>query len=323
MNYPRQCCKVKRANQVLSVEAFLAIAGENDLKSNPLEIPGYSLFKLTIIDKKGNKTITPFANIPEADVSMIKTVTDIAIEEAVKNKVDASEALTAGATSSVRFRTGQYIGKTPMEILMENPEQNKGKLLAQKDFLAKNVEKFPNNQPVMDAIDEAITLHESGSNVNVEPQKSTHIIIYEQKVKILERIKKKGDDSRCRIYNITMAYDSTKKNPFTIRIANGFAKINKTAIGAMQADMRSVVDKEESTMSLTESEFVSMVNRMNELHEAFVIVNLGPQYKKTLCGECIQKRKTKTGNATSDYCVMVNGFISRDRLCEKEEAESA
>ena len=63
---------------------------------------------------------------------------------------------------TVKFFLGEFRGKTPAQVLMEN-QANKDKLLAQKTQLSANLSRYPRNQDQIDAIDEAISLLESGA----------------------------------------------------------------------------------------------------------------------------------------------------------------
>ncbi len=62
---------------------------------------------------------------------------------------------------TVKFFLGEFRGKTPAQVLSENPE-NVDKLLAQKAQLSANLSRYPKNQEQIDGIDQAISLLENG-----------------------------------------------------------------------------------------------------------------------------------------------------------------
>jgi hypothetical protein len=260
--------------------------------TSPLEIPNYSRFRITIIDKRGEKSITPFANIPEDDVPVISKITDVAIQTYIEAQNPTVETDgNEGFAQTVRFKMGIYVGKTPMEVLLEDPEKNIPKLEEQKVFLAANVEKFPYNKNVLEAIDEAIAAHKSGKTVAAPAQKSSYIVIYDQKIKFLEKIKDDEDPERCKIYSVTMSFDSTKNYPFAVRVANAYAKVVPTKTGGKNVDPKTIVKKTESTMNLTVDEFVKLISRMQDFHVAFTTVNFAPQYRKALEKEAENKER--------------------------------
>lgn len=73
----------------------------------------------------------------------------------------AEENLNSSKAYAVKFFIGEFRGKTPAQVLTEDPE-NVDKLLKQKEQLSANVSRYPKNQDQIDAIDEAITLLENG-----------------------------------------------------------------------------------------------------------------------------------------------------------------
>jgi len=314
-NYPLQCFAAKREKQTLSVDTFLSVS--NDSKTNPLEIPGYSRFKITLVDKKGEKIKCPFANIPESDIALINRITDIALQIMVESKCNGGEQGATTTTSvGARFKFGQNIGKTPLEVLQQNPKDGEARLATEREFAQNNLVKFPKNQELIDAIDDAIRIFSSGAEVKADAHKSSYIPIYEIEYKSLES--QKDSEGRCKIYSILMAYDSTKNYPFTVRIANAFAHVKETPTGGKKVDFSTSVNKEESTISLTESEFVQMVSRMQEFHEAFLTINFKPQYSKANCANCYKIRTSTNGNKEADFCCIKNCMISRKTQCPKE-----
>ena len=73
----------------------------------------------------------------------------------------AEENINSSKAYTVKFFIGEFRGKTPAQVLTEDPE-SVDKLLKQKEQLSANVARYPKNQDQIDAIDEAISLYENG-----------------------------------------------------------------------------------------------------------------------------------------------------------------
>lgn len=68
---------------------------------------------------------------------------------------------TTGLAYTVQIKSGNYKGKTPAEVLQNDPNGRNG-LTSQKAWLQKNLDKYPANQQQIDAIDDALKLFEDG-----------------------------------------------------------------------------------------------------------------------------------------------------------------
>jgi hypothetical protein len=281
---------IKRQAQVFSAEAFYSIPelkGENP--DNPLEVPRYSRCRLTIIDKTKKPNATPFANIPENDITYIKAATDIALshrlspvipttahESGFSNEIIASnnEAFT------MRFFSGDFKTKTPIEVLTENAK-NKDKMLANISWLNENADNYPKNNDLIKGIKQAVALLDSGALDGVEsesgPSQKGTITIYDQKMKFLSSTK--DSEGRCLTYNISLICDLDRKYPFVITIENYYAFVKTTATGGANVELSGAVGHTKSTMYVTEIEFVTLVNKMYQTMRDYQGMHFAERYE--------------------------------------------
>ena len=296
MDYPLQCYSVKRLKQVLSIETHLYVP-KDDGPENPLEKPGFSRFRLTIIDKTGSRIIYPFANIPERDVSAISKATDTAYFSKLTYGAPQTPQAETGSSAAytARFHLGFNKGKTPAEVLLESPDKREA-LLKDREYLKERVDKYAANQVIIDGIDDAIALFDAGKLVKEDlTEKAPVIVIYDQKYKYLSQMKDK--EGRCKVYSIKMYCDLSRKYPFIVEVENAMGFIKKTETGATNVDATSLVNKEKSTMHLTDGEFVGMVATMDTSCKAFQYESFTSQYKKAQ--DLAYKARTKGNQEAS------------------------
>ena len=286
MDYPLQIHSVKRQKQVLSIESHLAIPGAEDGgRIGPLETPGYSRYRIVIIDKTGKETITPFCNIPENDIAYIKKATDIALTKilepapaAFASGMDPSLIAQNKEAFELRYRYGEFNGKTAIEVLGSDPGK-KDALLRYKSHLGQGVDRFVINIDMMKGIDQAVKLLEEGKLSNVSTATSPTggvITIYDQQHKYLTSIKDKSN--RCLTYSVNMVCDLARKYPFIITLENGFAYVKQTATGGSNIDKSSIVNNTKAIMYLTDVEFVTIVDKMYTMKRDFTSANFMKQY---------------------------------------------
>lgn len=279
-NYPWQAASIKRMKKVLGVDAQLYAPTEED-SASPLELhSGFSRFLVTIVDKSGETTVTPKANIPCRDIDAIKLKTDIAMQNYLvgNSQVDPSESSefvnSPAYTQQLAF--GSYKGKTPAEILIDDPKE-KDNLLKQKDFLQKNAEKFPANKKQIVAIDDAVKLLEIGElSASVKPAataNSSVISIYKTEYKHFSQKNERGDSL---IYSISIIYDKTKNYPFICEISNCFAPVEILPGGQHRPIMSKATNLAKSSMAMSDTEWVSLITHLTKLKEYFELTNFRP-----------------------------------------------
>ena len=157
MSYDLQCYSVKREEKVLAVDVHLATPDNESVSrgaANPMEDIGYSRFVLTMIDKTSGKTIAPFGNIPAAEISYVKSVKDLALQQKILHPAAASakENGEGRGNYTSTFAFGRFRGKTVVDVLLD-PAGGLEALLKEREFLAQKAAQYPKNKAMLDEID--------------------------------------------------------------------------------------------------------------------------------------------------------------------------
>lgn len=133
-----------------------------------------------------------------------------------------------------KFKMGDLKGKSPADVLLENPDAAE-KLKGQKDFLAKNLEKFPANKLLIEAIDLALALHSSGKlskeaaahsaatpDAAAGDETAGATVIYDSSWRAPQS-HKKDNSGLSKVYRVLITHDSVSKPkyPWKISISNG------------------------------------------------------------------------------------------------------
>ena len=169
--YPTQCWSAQNMTSTISLEHELCLPQMND-KFPPLTMHGlYSRFKLTMTlpAKADGKRDVIYYNIRHTDelayfiqqyrtAKLLQALQILNIQPAVSQSTSNTQSSPA---YTVVFGSGNKKGKTAAQFLMEGGDIEELKESAA--FYAKNLEKYPNNQAYIDAIDDAIFLYDTGA----------------------------------------------------------------------------------------------------------------------------------------------------------------
>lgn len=263
--YPYQIKSVIHGKQVLSIESKLNISSGESYNDRdpipPLETPGYSVFKLILIDDNKNSYT---ANIPEEDVPYMMTLTERSIDFP-KNNTQASKTERVSKAYTFRFLVGKVKGKTPAEVL-SNPDGEE-QLLSLRKFLEANVSKYKANQEQIDIIDEAIALFKEGKLTETETPASSNILqLYKTETKYMAATDTKGNHL---IYSVQIEKDPARKYSYGITVMNCKAPLMRNKIGLETPNMAKAEDKRTFTMWISEAEWYSTIKKMMETKKAF------------------------------------------------------
>lgn len=269
IKYPKQIVGLKQSKngerKTLSItdELVSPLYTSEREKAMPLEMhaSGISRFIFTLIKVSDTSKDFVTANVPADEGYYIYEKTKLAMQEILASKrvVLAQETLSPAYTE--RFSMGTFKGKTPAELLLDNPN-NKENLIKQGEFLNKNVDKFPANKKIIVAIKDAIQLLKEGKLENKSAPAPTNIItIYNEPMKpVMSKQDNKGNHL---VYGIKIICDTTRNLPFTIEIMNCYAPVERTEEGTLNPKMRESEDVRKITMNFTEKDWFKTVNRIN------------------------------------------------------------
>ena len=283
--YPLQTYKIKRTNKTLGVDYYLFAPERTDNSCSPLELHnGFSRFLFTLVDKSApDVTVTPKANIPIKDLACIKQKTDIAmylyfVGSSHPTNQDDEENLFANSPAfTKKLLSNNYKGKTPAEVLIENP-QEKENLIKTKQWLQANIEKFPRNKEQIEAIDDALNLLEIGElqgspSSSHATSRSSVLSLYKTEYKHMSQ---KNEQGYSLVYSISITFDASKNYPFTVEITNCFAPIKTLPSGQRHPVMEEATHKTKSSMALSDCEWVDLITHLMDVKKCFQVTNFKP-----------------------------------------------
>lgn len=269
--YPFQVASYLNNTQTLAFTESLCLAtgvseSETDRKPvPPLETPGYSVFRVALIQGGTDKILT--ANIPEDDIIGIYEDSKIAKRmKAVSETAVSAQAGSAG--SDVRFTSGTFRGKTPLEVLA-TPD-GAAALEKQKSFLKSNLAKYPNNQKQIDAIDAALKANAEGASATPAPATvSTPLTyeIYNSGPKPLKSRETKHGYYFC--YNITITKNLAMRYPYEISIMNCETPMKRAANGQEVPMLSKAINQVTEKIHIPEKDYFQMITKLNEFRINF------------------------------------------------------
>lgn len=206
---------------------------------------------------------------------------------------EAGEALPIAYTTT--FTMGLFKGRTPADVVMEDPEGNREKLKEQYKFLRENVAKYPRNQAIMDAITNAYDLHAEGKLVKkAEPAAASgkSFEIYKSGYRPLTRVKR--EDGLCKVQEMCILCNFGKNYPIEVTITEYYAPVasnnGRLNVQAAAIDQTSV-KKVTSYMGL--KEWNCLLSKLAD-QKALFIATYGPELLREadrIVAEKFQQRK--------------------------------
>lgn len=264
-NYLNQCWSAVHTNQTLALDCFLSGTVETD------DIPAlmlhnqFSRFTLTFIDNSGNERKVMRVNIRAHEVPLL-------VEEyknANKAKFDRKLSCTGApkeekslpAAYTIRIRAGDLKGKTPAEILLADPSKE-GELARHKGWLSSNLAKYPKNQDVIDAIDNALYLLSTGSLASQEtvPSATTVVEIWRKDFKTMSS----GSGNTRTNAKISISCDMESNNPWCFRIENSEHPLVNGAV-----DWNTVNNRRYGTIRLNDEEMANFITTLANVKSYF------------------------------------------------------
>ena len=170
--YPYDVFTAQTNKQTFSVKSCLAQAKSvND--QSPLKIydQRFARYELTIIDYKSNdqkKFVVSNIRVREMEdlVQRTRYAFRAEMDEQYAPKPVAEgnggSAEMSGPAFTVKIRNGRLAGKTPAEVLFENPN-GASDLRSQVEFLKSHLDKYPGNRVQIEAIEQALSLQAGGA----------------------------------------------------------------------------------------------------------------------------------------------------------------
>lgn len=269
MNYPMEIATIV-SNKTLSVEAHFTKRTED----KPLEIfdDTFSRFVFAVIaDGKA-----AHCNIPVELVSELVRTTNYAYENLLNLSYATSENAPSLPCFTEKFSAGTLKGKTPIDVIRENGEE-KGKeiLRGQFKFLNENLQKFPANKKLLDAIS---SIRDADlSNLGNASISAPTIKLVDINCRPL--IRKEREDGKKFCYEASIVWDSSRRYPVCITISNYYANVIKTEKGLLNVDTKSKADVITNEMNISARDWLNIADKMQSVKNGFEIINYSNAFK--------------------------------------------
>lgn len=212
--------------------------------------------------------------------------------------------LKAKATS-VTFITGYLKDKNPLQVILEDPEKGKINLEKHRDFLSKNLAKYPKNQTQIDAINAALTLLTSGSlkdssGEEIVPSNISNnlgsVELYTATPRALIR-KKDADTNLCPVYEVSIVWHYGNRYPIEITVINEIAPVNQKDGGQINPvlSQKQNVVKESFRMSI--EDWYDVLDKMVDVQKNFKQMYFSALYKVALAANESNRKAANTSSA--------------------------
>lgn len=212
--------------------------------------------------------------------------------------------LKAKATS-VTFITGYLKDKNPLQVILEDPEKGKINLEKHRDFLSKNLAKYPKNQTQIDAINAALTLLTSGSlkdssGEEIVPSNISNnlgsVELYTATPRALIR-KKDADTNLCPVYEVSIVWHYGNRYPIEITVINEMAPVNQKDGGQINPvlSQKQNVVKELFRMSI--EDWYDVLDKMVDVQKNFKQMYFSALYKVALAANESNRKAASTSSA--------------------------
>ena len=301
-NYPREVFAAKTSSQTLSVEGHLTPI-DTEKVGSPYKIydEKFSRFIFAIIgsqngvshNSKANLRVKEVFGVIEASRSAMNAETMLALPFAkqmyqlqkatatvIDNVLFGTRCITAmmlgkpmpqkkAATqvgklaSGKTFQIGNLKGKTPLEVIKEEGGMNT--LVKQREFLAKNLEKFPANRELIAAIDEAIFMAQNNlldAAVEVAPEELQLGVttIFSSGPRPLIH----GDNAQeyCPVNELDITWTIGNRYPVEIRVQSYKAKVVRTNAGTLNVMRSDKRDECENRFKLSAASWFECLHNM-------------------------------------------------------------
>lgn len=265
--YPKDVAVIinrsKNSINTLSIASCLCPAKASENESPYVVYNKFSRFIATII--VNGKSV--FGNIPIHDIANIKKryqyISNKAMDMEISNITSTEESHSEPAYT-VRFISGKLKGKTPAQVLMT--DGNKDALQGQRDWLVSKLKDYPNNQKIIDAIDNAFTLFDQGklnTQTNATTPSGGQFVIYKPGMRPLRT--KIREDGFWMVYEIQIFWNMGYNYPISFSISNYYAPVKEDANGVLNVQVASKDKSSEITheIKMSDADFDDVLRKID------------------------------------------------------------
>lgn len=267
MKYVYDCFTAQTSNKTFSIEPHLSLRTEKEDSPYKIFDDSFSRFVFNIVTKGvgGVKINVPVELIPGIiENSRI----------AARLQMELATTPSAGGNSpafSKRFIAGSLRGKTPVDVLMEDPEGGKKRLNRQYTWLKDNLPSHPENKEYMEAISEAAKIDLSAVSAgDIHGRKPATIL----NIGTRPLVRKKKENGKAFVYEGKITWDFARNYPVNITIENYYAPVIEKDDGMMNVKTSEKEDSVRYEFSLTSDVWMAAVKKMESILTVYEMIYL-------------------------------------------------
>lgn len=266
--YPLEVGSIIRKDKSFSITSYLYRANGHDGES-PYDVYGkFSRFVFSILDMSGGMRKSTRINVNPNDIADIVKRSEYALQKQIDTECEGpveQSSCNSCLANSVTFNMGSLKGKTPLAVLAEG---NAEELKNQRAFLLANVGKYPTNQKLINAIDDAFKQQMGGNPINVPtPSKMASICLYSSGMKPQQR--KQRADGKCEVNEMKIMWDVGNKYPVTIEITNYYATVIRFQDGRLNVKEPDPTSRVVLRATSSEAEWMNILRKIQTNMQMF------------------------------------------------------
>lgn len=261
MKYPEEIFKVVRRSKDGTTKTFSVDEkfAWNMSSDSPLIPESYSRIALSVFTAKSGKRLQyAQANIQEAELCQLIEKSKACVAMAMAD----SPSSPAGQSHQVELN-GKYKGKTPAELLASGTPR--ADLENQKKWLESNLQRYPGNRKMIEAIDEALSAQAGGSLSQIA---SSSIKVFTTGTRFKGRA---GQERPNLMYVLDVGFSRATGN-FSVSFVNWLAPVTKLPDGRVQFQQRPDGEVTRVGVTLSAEEWLQFIGNLERIHDAFVSV---------------------------------------------------
>lgn len=207
----------------------------------------FSRFSFVLINEE-KKAATANINVKEIP-GIFRRVRNLELKEILSSGKEKGKTAKSPAYTTV-ITNGKLKGKTPAALLMEDAQKNRGMLVSQKNWLESNLAKYPRNKVQIEAIEDALTLLDTGKLAAEDADAGYHTeTVYSSGMRPL--IRRKRPDGKSFVYEIVIRWNGGADKPVEIEIRNYYAPVIQKENGLLNVMTKDRTDETRNVISLT------------------------------------------------------------------------